>query len=261
MRAVGVLLAAVAAAVANVEAAQVCWLVTDKTNAATATNVLIEASGSAQGEYGGSVVYEQSGSQGGSGSYGGSSGNYGSSGSQGGGLNGNYGSSGTKGGSSGSKGGSGSNGVVGANGAQAWWNGKSGGLPYGVTIETYTMGSYNGGGSKGGKSNNGWSSSSKTTDSLDPGHNTKTYQTPWSQPNSRFGNSSWTYASTATTKPSSTTAWSSKTRSSAPASSSACVNSPNNRQCWGQYNIDTNYYTTTPDTGNTVDVNLYLNFR
>src|SRR5277367_6239355 len=100
MRAVGVLLAAVAAAVANVEAAQVCWLVPDKTNAATATNVLIEASGSAQGGYGGSVVYEQSGSQGESGSYGGSSGNYGSSGSQGGGLTGNYGSSGSKGGSS-----------------------------------------------------------------------------------------------------------------------------------------------------------------
>src|SRR2546423_13136425 len=28
-----------------------------------------------------------------------------------------------------------------------------------------------------------------------------------------------------------------------------CVNSPENRQCWEKFNIDTNYYETTPDTG------------
>lgn len=246
MRGARVLLAAVAAAILNVDAAQVCWLVTDKTKAATATQMLIEASGSVEIEYGGSVVYDQSGSQGDSVSYAGSSENYGSSGSQGG-SSGSYGSSG-------SNGGSGSNAVFGGNGrAQAWMNGRSGGLPFGVTIETYSLGSYNTQGLEGGKSN-GWSSSTKTTNSKNV-QNTQTYQTPWSQSYSRHGNSSWTYSSSPTAKPSSATPYSSKTRSSAaPSSSGYCVNSPTNRQCWGQYNIDTNYYTSTPDTGNTVEV-------
>ena len=33
-----------------------------------------------------------------------------------------------------------------------------------------------------------------------------------------------------------------------------CQNTPTSRNCWGQYDIDTNYYTTFPDTGNTVEV-------
>ena len=33
-----------------------------------------------------------------------------------------------------------------------------------------------------------------------------------------------------------------------------CVNSPSNRQCWGKFNIDTDYYQTTPDTGITREV-------
>jgi hypothetical protein len=47
----------------------------------------------------------------------------------------------------------------------------------------------------------------------------------------------------------------SKAYSSAfPSSSSHCVNSPTDRQCWGDYNINTDYYETTPDTGVTVTV-------
>src|SRR5271156_4017394 len=43
--------------------------------------------------------------------------------------------------------------------------------------------------------------------------------------------------------------------SSSPQSSSTpCVNSPTDRQCWGQYNINTDYYATTPDTGKTREV-------
>jgi FtsP/CotA-like multicopper oxidase with cupredoxin domain len=34
----------------------------------------------------------------------------------------------------------------------------------------------------------------------------------------------------------------------------SCENTPTSRHCWGQYNIDTNYYTTIPHTGNTVEV-------
>lgn len=34
----------------------------------------------------------------------------------------------------------------------------------------------------------------------------------------------------------------------------SCQNTPKSRSCWGQYDIDTNYYTTFPDTGNTVEV-------
>ncbi|KAE8348998.1 multicopper oxidase-domain-containing protein [Aspergillus coremiiformis] len=33
-----------------------------------------------------------------------------------------------------------------------------------------------------------------------------------------------------------------------------CENTPTTRGCWGQYSIETNYYTTAPDTGNTVEV-------
>ena len=32
-------------------------------------------------------------------------------------------------------------------------------------------------------------------------------------------------------------------------STSACVNSPDNRQCWGEFDINTDYYETTPKTG------------
>ncbi|RDW63788.1 extracellular dihydrogeodin oxidase [Coleophoma cylindrospora] len=34
----------------------------------------------------------------------------------------------------------------------------------------------------------------------------------------------------------------------------SCENTPTSRSCWGQYNTDTNYYTTIPDTGKTVEV-------
>jgi FtsP/CotA-like multicopper oxidase with cupredoxin domain len=34
----------------------------------------------------------------------------------------------------------------------------------------------------------------------------------------------------------------------------SCENTPTSRSCWGQYNTNTNYYTTIPDTGNTVEV-------
>ena len=34
----------------------------------------------------------------------------------------------------------------------------------------------------------------------------------------------------------------------------SCENTPTSRSCWGQYNIDTNYYTTGPTTGKTVEV-------
>jgi len=33
-----------------------------------------------------------------------------------------------------------------------------------------------------------------------------------------------------------------------------CVNCPTNRQCWGKYDINTDYYKITPDTGRTVEV-------
>src|SRR5271156_3466210 len=36
-----------------------------------------------------------------------------------------------------------------------------------------------------------------------------------------------------------------------------CVNSPDDRQCWGDFDINTNYYDVTPDTGNTVVVILF----
>lgn len=32
-----------------------------------------------------------------------------------------------------------------------------------------------------------------------------------------------------------------------------CKNTPTSRHCWGKYNIDTNYYTTTPDSGRTIE--------
>jgi hypothetical protein len=33
-----------------------------------------------------------------------------------------------------------------------------------------------------------------------------------------------------------------------------CMNSPENRQCWGEYDINTDYYKNTPYTGRTVEV-------
>jgi hypothetical protein len=33
-----------------------------------------------------------------------------------------------------------------------------------------------------------------------------------------------------------------------------CVNCPADRQCWGNYNINANYYENTPDTGRTEEV-------
>lgn len=40
-----------------------------------------------------------------------------------------------------------------------------------------------------------------------------------------------------------------------------CVNSPENRQCWGQYDINTDYYKITPDTGRTVEVSFILGYE
>jgi hypothetical protein len=37
--------------------------------------------------------------------------------------------------------------------------------------------------------------------------------------------------------------------------SSNCQNSATSRNCWGQYDINTNYYNTIPNTGVTVSVN------
>jgi hypothetical protein len=37
-----------------------------------------------------------------------------------------------------------------------------------------------------------------------------------------------------------------------------CVNSPTDRQCWGEFDINTNYYEVTPDTGRTVEVHHIL---
>jgi hypothetical protein len=34
----------------------------------------------------------------------------------------------------------------------------------------------------------------------------------------------------------------------------SCENTPGSRNCWGDYSVDTNYITTIPDTGNTVEV-------
>lgn len=34
----------------------------------------------------------------------------------------------------------------------------------------------------------------------------------------------------------------------------SCQNTPDSRRCWGEYSVDTNYITTIPDTGNTVEV-------
>ena len=34
----------------------------------------------------------------------------------------------------------------------------------------------------------------------------------------------------------------------------ACVNSPSNRQCWRDFDINTDCYANTPDTGQTVEV-------
>jgi hypothetical protein len=53
----------------------------------------------------------------------------------------------------------------------------------------------------------------------------------------------------------STTTTSSDSRTPAtPTTTSSCVNSATDRDCWGDYNIYTDYYTTTPDTGVTRSV-------
>ena len=71
-----------------------------------------------------------------------------------------------------------------------------------------------------------------------------------------YGNGS--YYSQPTSMPSSKpTPAPSSTRSypsARPSSTGYCVNSPSNRQCWGQYNIDTDYNQITPDTGVTQEV-------
>jgi hypothetical protein len=36
-----------------------------------------------------------------------------------------------------------------------------------------------------------------------------------------------------------------------------CINSPTDRQCWGEFDINTNYYEITPDTGRTVEVSTF----
>jgi FtsP/CotA-like multicopper oxidase with cupredoxin domain len=43
-----------------------------------------------------------------------------------------------------------------------------------------------------------------------------------------------------------------------PGGKNFCENSPSNRQCWGLYDINTNFYTTTPDTGAIRTYNLEL---
>jgi hypothetical protein len=97
---------------------------------------------------------------------------------------------------------------------------------------------------------------------------------PWSQPTSAaagptnryppkasyrsYGWGNGSYYSQPTTIPSSKpTPAPSSTRSypsARPSSTGYCVNSPSNRQCWGQYNIDTDYNQVIPDTGVTQEV-------
>lgn len=38
---------------------------------------------------------------------------------------------------------------------------------------------------------------------------------------------------------------------------SSCENTATSRECWGDYSIDTDYYTVTPDTGVTREVNVF----
>ena len=38
------------------------------------------------------------------------------------------------------------------------------------------------------------------------------------------------------------------------------INTPETRQSWGNFDIHTNYYEVTPDTGRTVEVNTHSNF-
>src|SRR5277367_121906 len=45
-----------------------------------------------------------------------------------------------------------------------------------------------------------------------------------------------------------------KPYSSSRGSGTPCINSPTDRQCWGKYDINTDYYDVTPDTGVTVEV-------
>lgn len=40
-----------------------------------------------------------------------------------------------------------------------------------------------------------------------------------------------------------------------------CPNTPKSRQCWGFYDVDTDYYKTTPETGRTVEVFLYSHLK
>jgi hypothetical protein len=97
---------------------------------------------------------------------------------------------------------------------------------------------------------------------------------PWSQPTSAaagptnryppkasyrsYGYGNGSYYSQPTSIPSSKpTPAPSSTRSypsARPSSTGYCVNSPSNRQCWGQYNINTDYNQVIPDTGVTQEV-------
>jgi len=41
---------------------------------------------------------------------------------------------------------------------------------------------------------------------------------------------------------------------------SSDINTPETRQSWGNFDVHTNYYEVTPDTGRTVEVNTHSNF-
>lgn len=43
----------------------------------------------------------------------------------------------------------------------------------------------------------------------------------------------------------------------APAKRASCENSATSRDCWGDYDLSTNYYTTWPDTGVTREVSSH----
>jgi len=79
---------------------------------------------------------------------------------------------------------------------------------------------------------------------------------PYSQPPSQSrGHGSPARSSHAPVSPSSSSRSSpSRPHSSTRPSSTSCVNSPTNRQCWGQYDINTDYNDITPDTGVTREV-------
>jgi hypothetical protein len=86
-------------------------------------------------------------------------------------------------------------------------------------------------------------------------------QSPYSAPESQYTPPTYPASSlppaSYSVAPSSASSYSAPSKaysSASPSSSSHCVNSPTDRQCWGDYNINTDYYETTPDTGVTVTV-------